>query len=63
MATAVSTPFTASRSFIRRDPAIVQWLLTGLAFLVLGVFIVLPLAAVFISLSRRAGTHTLLRFR
>src|SRR5665213_2487332 len=48
MATAVSTAFAGSRSFVRRDPVLVRWILTGLAFLVLGIFIVLPLAAVFV---------------
>lgn len=48
MATAVSTPFANARGSARRDPLVVQWLLTGLAFLILGLFIVLPLAVVFI---------------
>jgi sulfate transport system permease protein len=48
MAAATSVPIPVNHAQTRRDPVVVQWLLTSLALLVLGVFIVLPLAAVFI---------------
>jgi len=48
MASATAAPFAASRSLIRRDPVLIERLLTGLALLTLTVFIVLPLAAVFV---------------
>jgi len=50
MATAlvIATPTQREVRDVRRDPAIVQWGLTLLALAALGVFIVLPLVAVFV---------------
>jgi len=41
-------PVQAGPPVVRRDPPLVQWGLTALALAALGVFIVLPLAAVFV---------------
>src|ERR1035438_2017690 len=49
-ATVAAAPLSAAKAGkgIRRDPAVVQWGLTLLALGALGVFIVLPLVAVFV---------------
>jgi sulfate transport system permease protein len=56
MATATIMSVARQRSFARRDPVLVEGLLTGLALMALGVLIALPLAAVFVQAFEKGWT-------